>query len=76
MLTELAVASAETIFRRTLLMATGRCTPAEYRKMVEEKAAAARKTATAALLPGVAAATLLAPWHGAARRNAQRLRRK
>ena len=76
MLTELAAASAETIFRRTLLMASGRCTPAEYRKMVAEKSAAASKTATAAMVPGVAMASLLAPWHGAARRNARRLRRK
>lgn len=72
---ELAVASAETIARRTALMATGRCTPAEYARMVAEKMVAARRSRRAAVRrAGVAA--LLAPWHHAARRNARRLRRR
>jgi hypothetical protein len=72
---ELAVASAETIARRTALMASGRCTPVEYTRMVAEKMIAARRSGRAAVRrAGVAA--LLAPWHIAARRNARRLRRR
>ena len=75
MMLELAVASAETIARRTALMATGRCTPVEYTRMVAEKMLAARRSQRAATRrPGLAA--LLAPWHIAARRNARRLRQR
>jgi hypothetical protein len=76
MLAELAFASAETIARRTALMASGRCTPAEYRRMVAEKLDAARRSGFAALAPGVTGAGLLAPWHAVARRNSRRLRRR
>ncbi len=76
MMFELAAASAETIARRTWLMATGRCTPAEYTLMMMEKIKAAQQTSRRALSPRANGTTLLAPWHRAARRNSKRLRRK
>lgn len=75
MLSELAVASAETIAHRTVMVATGRCSPLEYHRMVTEKVSAVQQTVIAAMVPGVAAAALLAPWHKAARSNSRRLRR-
>ena len=42
----LSLASWETIARRTLLMASGTCPPAEYRRMVTEKLAAMHAHAT------------------------------
>jgi hypothetical protein len=75
---ELALASWETIARRSLMMARGTCSPAEYSRMLREKiSAAARSTSTlvrAKKIPRVA--TLLAPWHLRATANARRLRRK
>lgn len=74
---DLGTASAETITRRVMLMATGKCSHAEYRKMVNEKAAAAGHSwLEAAMFPWTAAYTMLEPWRRAARRNAVRLRRK
>ena len=73
--TELMMASAETIARRTMLMAEGRCSPAEQRRMVREKADAAAATGALLLASQLDAAALLMPWHRAARANAQRLRR-
>ena len=73
---ELTAASAETIARRFGLIVTGRCTPAEYRRMVREKLAALGQMSRAALKPRATEASLLAPWHRAARRNAKRLRRR
>jgi hypothetical protein len=70
----LAAVSAETIWRRTLLMARGQCSPAEYRRMVEEKQAAARLTAAALMHGQTDAAKLLLPWHKRAAANAKRLR--
>lgn len=75
MMFELAMASAETIAHRTWLMATGRCTPAEYTRMMAEKLTAMQRTTRIALSPRANGATLLAPWHGAAKRNSKRLRR-
>ena len=45
MMAALAVTSWETIARRTLMIAQGRCSAAEYRRMVGEKVAAAQQTA-------------------------------
>jgi hypothetical protein len=70
----LVAASAETIWRRTLLMARGQCSPAEYRRMVKEKQAATRLTAVALMHGQTDAATLLLPWHKRAAANAKRLR--
>jgi len=71
----LAAASWETIFRRTLMIAQGTCTPAEYRRMAEEKVAAVQ-AATAALVSGRGEAAVLAPFVNRARANVKRLRRK
>jgi hypothetical protein len=43
----LAAASWETVIRRSLLIAQGTCTPAEYWRMSEQKAAAMRSSAAA-----------------------------
>ena len=78
MIGEMAVASLETICHRTLLIAQGRCTPAEYRRMVLEKAAAAQSSAvTLVRANGKAQArALLSPWHSRVTANAKRLRKK
>ena len=77
MLAETFWSSVQTISRRTCLMAEGRCTAAEYRRMVLEKSAAAQDSAVALARlrgPGGAVA-LLAPWHRRAKANARRLGR-
>jgi hypothetical protein len=76
MLAELAIASAETIAHRSWMIATGRCTPREYRRMLAEKMKAAGQSGRAALAPRAKATALIAPWHRAARANAARLRRR
>ncbi len=60
------------------MMAQGTCSPAEYRRMVREKAQAALYSGLAltASTGPVTAATLLSPWHKRATANAKRLRRK
>jgi hypothetical protein len=72
---QLAVASWETIARRTLMMAQGACTAAEYRRMAAEKVAAVQISA-ADLLRGRGQTAVLAPFVVRARANAKRLRRK
>jgi hypothetical protein len=75
LMAELALASMQTIAARTRMMALGTCTPAEYRRMVQEKLRAAQLS-TLSLMRGRAdPAALLAPWHARARRNAKRLRK-
>jgi hypothetical protein len=68
------MASGETIARRSWMVARGRCSPRERRRMVKEKSDAA--LASLALLSGpqVDFAELLRPWHKAATANAKRLR--
>ena len=74
---DLGAASAETIAHRVMLMATGRCTPAEYHKMVNEKiAAAGHSWLEAMMFPWTGAAAMIEPYRRAARRNARRLRSK
>lgn len=75
MLAETTMASGETILRRTVLMATGKCSPDEYQRMVLEKVQAAQASAVA-LLTGRGEKAVLAPWHGRVVANAKRLRRK
>jgi hypothetical protein len=75
MMAQLAVASWETIARRTLMMAQGVCTAAEYRRMAAEKVAAVQISA-AAIMRGRGQAAVLAPFVVRARANAKRLRRK
>jgi hypothetical protein len=76
LLTELALASAETIARRTMLMAQGRCSSREQRRMFEEKSRAALTSLALMTRSGVDAPALLAPWHSAATANAKRLRKR
>jgi hypothetical protein len=71
----LSMASWETIFHRSMMMATGTCSPAEYQRMVAEKAAA-MQASTIAMMTGRGQAAMLAPFLVRARGNAKRLRRK
>lgn len=77
MLAEMAVASWETIARRSLMMAAGTCSVAEYRRMMAEKVHAARRSGAA--LTGSRAqdpvVAMLEPWHRGVTANARRLRR-
>ena len=72
MLAETFWSSVQTISRRTCLMAEGRCTAVEYRRMVLEKSVAAQDSAVA-LATRRGAVGLLAPWHRRAKANARRL---
>ena len=75
---ELMLASWETIARRSLMMASGSCSAAEYRRMIDEKALAAYRSGLMLARSrryGVLAA-MLVPWHKAASANARRLRRR
>ena len=77
MLTDLALASWETIAHRMSSIARGTCSPSEYQRMVTEKLLAAQRSTFALMLPQrnpIAAA--LAPWRAVASKNAKRLRRK
>lgn len=77
MLAEIGLASFEVISRRVAMMATGACSPAEYKRMVREKQAAAKMTAqrAAAGMGWTSPASLLAPWHSRVTANVKRLRR-
>jgi hypothetical protein len=76
MLLELAMNSAETIGRRWWMVASGKGTPAEYRRMVLEKVKAAQETGVAMFSKNAGVAALLRPWHAGTRRNVKRLRKK
>lgn len=76
MMAELTLASWETIARRLWMMAQGTCSAAEYQRMLAEKMTAARLSSRALSRTSPTAAGVLAPWHGRARANAKRLRRK
>lgn len=75
MMVELVTASWETVARRTLMMAQGTCTAAEYQRMVLEKTAALQRSAIA-VMTGCGKKAALAPWHKRATANARRLRRR
>jgi hypothetical protein len=67
MMTELAFGSWETtIWRGSLMITRGRCSPADYSRMVLEKMSAATRTASVlAQSPQTSDwTTLLAAWHG------------
>jgi hypothetical protein len=68
------MASGETIARRSWMLAQGRCSARERRRMVNEKTAAA--LASIALMNEASGdpTVLLKPWHRAATANAKRLR--
>ena len=79
MMSDLILASWETIARRSLLILQNDCSPAEYRRMVNEKAEAASRSAARLVSGSSGRATmtsLLAPWHSRAIANARRLRKK
>jgi hypothetical protein len=73
MWSELAIASWETVWHRTALMASGECTPAEYERMVAEKMKALYLSSMA-LAAGKDAEAVLRPFHKRATANAKRLR--
>ena len=75
MMTELAMASWETIARRTAMIARGTLSPTEYQRMFMEKAAALQQSALA-VMTGRGKKAALSPWHKRATANARRLRRK
>lgn len=74
MMGELAAASWETMWHRSVLMLSGTCTPAEYQRMVSEKMAALQIAGTA-MLDGRDAEAVLRPFHKRATANARRLRK-
>jgi hypothetical protein len=74
MISQLAATSWETIVRRTLMMAQGTCSPAEYQRMSSEKVEAAKRAMTA-LSMGKGQAAVLAPFVSRTRANVARLRR-
>jgi hypothetical protein len=74
MMTALTLSSWETIFHRTMMMAQGTCSAAEYQRMIMEKAAA-MQASTMALMTGRGNAAVLAPYLVRSRANARRLRR-
>jgi hypothetical protein len=73
MMTELAMASWETVWHRTALMMSGACSPAEYQRMLSEKMRAVQLSG-AALMAGQDAEAVLKPFHKRALANAKRLR--
>jgi hypothetical protein len=74
MMVQLAAASWETIFYRSLMMVQGTCPISEFQRMGLEKAAAAQSAATA-FMTGKGHAAVLAPYLRRARANARRLRK-
>ena len=75
MMARLTMDSWETMFHRTMMMAQGTCSPAEYQRMVMEKTAAVQ-SATLALMTGQSQEAVMAPFARRAKANARRLRRK
>jgi len=74
MMARLTMASWETIIRRSLMMAQGTCSPAEYQRMTAEKVAAMQDSMLA-LARGRSHAAILAPFVSRTRANVKRLRR-
>ncbi len=74
MMFRMGMASWETIARRSLMMAQGTCSPAEYQRMSAEKVAAMQASMTA-LAGGRSQAAVIAPFLSRSRANARRLRR-
>jgi hypothetical protein len=75
MMAELMLSSWETIAWRSLMIAQGSCSPAEYQRMVVEKMQAAQHSGLALSSQGDMIAALR-PWHRRAKANAKRLRKK
>jgi hypothetical protein len=75
-MTNLTLASWETISRRMLLISQNRCSPAEYQRMVSEKAQAAMASGMALISGKGQFDSIIAPWLNSATANAKRLRKK
>lgn len=75
MMARLTIASWETIFRRTMMMAQGTCSAAEFQRMTVEKMAA-MQSSMAALFMGQGHDKVLSPFLDRAQANARRLRRQ
>ena len=75
MMTQMAIASWETILHRTAMMALGTCSVAEYTRMTTEKIAA-MQSSMAVLARGGSHAAVLAPFVSRSRANARRLRKQ
>ncbi len=75
LMTQLTMASWETIYRRTVMMVQGTCSPTEYQRMGAEKLEAAQR-AMLALATGRGQAAALAPFVARTRANVRRLRRQ
>ena len=75
MVADLALASWETIFHRTWLMAMGTCSLVEYEAMLSEKVAASMEAAVA-FIGGQGTRAIFAPYLDRAEANAVRLRAK
>jgi hypothetical protein len=75
MMAELMFSSWETIAWRTLMIAQGNCSPAEYQRMVTEKMEAVQSSSLALSSQGDMVAALR-PWHRSATANARRLRKQ
>jgi len=74
MMSELAIASWETMWHRSVLMLTGQCTVEEYQRMISEKMRA-MQLASDAMLRGEPPEAVLHPFHKRATANAARLRK-
>lgn len=72
-MTQLAMASWETVFHRTVLMASWTCSIEEYQRMLTEKMEASHAS-TMALVTGQGGEAAIAPYLTAAQANAKRLR--
>jgi hypothetical protein len=77
-MTNLTLASWETIARRMLLISKNKCSQSEYRRMVSEKAQAAMLSGVKLISSNGRASitSLMAPWLSRASANAKRLRKK
>jgi hypothetical protein len=76
MVAELALASWETVFRRSMMIAQGSCSVTEYQRMILEKTRAAHLSVRALANESGDMTAALAPWHSRAVANAKRLRPK
>jgi hypothetical protein len=78
MMSNLTLASWETVTRRMLLISQNKCSPAEYQRMVSEKAEAAMATGLTLMssFGQASMASLMAPWLRATTANAKRLRKE
>ncbi len=75
MMAQLTAASWEVMWRRSMMMAEGACSAAEYQRMIFEKWIAWQRSATA-LWQGKDPSAVMRPFLTRARGNAKRLRRR